>query len=204
MLLSCNGLHACREPQEIFIVGTFHVAVQSGKDVTQVIETVRPDAVVVELCRSRTLALYDPSEHGASRADREKAKKSLAFGGGAHSARFGNASPRAGDGPPAALLAHSDGERMLQETTFSQEHFACSNQSACKALSFPWRLTNFSSHSSRWTMTGPRTWSPLARCGSPARAWPRLLSSKACAALALLHAACPGQQLAEEYRQQSA
>lgn len=43
-----------QEPQLIFILGTAHVSQQSADDVTQLIEAVQPDAVVVELCKSRT------------------------------------------------------------------------------------------------------------------------------------------------------
>jgi hypothetical protein len=46
-----------QEPQLIFILGTAHVSQQSADDVSQLIAAVQPDAVVVELCKSRTAVL---------------------------------------------------------------------------------------------------------------------------------------------------
>ena len=42
-----------QEPLQIFLVGTAHVSAQSADDVRRVVRAVQPDAVVVELCRSR-------------------------------------------------------------------------------------------------------------------------------------------------------
>ena len=52
------------EPETIFLVGTAHVSRQSAQDVRSVVAVVRPDAVVVELCRSRqaVLALQEPED----------------------------------------------------------------------------------------------------------------------------------------------
>lgn len=47
-----------QEPQLIFILGTAHVSQQSADDVTRLIAAVQPDAVVVELCKSRTGVLH--------------------------------------------------------------------------------------------------------------------------------------------------
>lgn len=47
-----------QEPQLIFIVGTAHVSQQSAADVEQVIAAVQPQAVVVELCKSRVGILH--------------------------------------------------------------------------------------------------------------------------------------------------
>ena len=46
------------EPREIFILGTSHLSERSAADVERAIEAIRPDAVVIELCRSRTGLLY--------------------------------------------------------------------------------------------------------------------------------------------------
>jgi hypothetical protein len=40
------------------VLGTVHVSSKSVEDVERVIEAVQPDAVVVELCRSRSIRLY--------------------------------------------------------------------------------------------------------------------------------------------------
>lgn len=43
------------EPEAIWIIGTTHVSRESASDVQRVISTVKPDNVVVELCRSRVI-----------------------------------------------------------------------------------------------------------------------------------------------------
>lgn len=43
------------EPQAIWLVGTSHISPKSVKDVERVVRAVKPDNVVVELCRSRYL-----------------------------------------------------------------------------------------------------------------------------------------------------
>ena len=39
--------------REIYLIGTAHVSLRSARDVRRVVEAVRPDNVVVELCASR-------------------------------------------------------------------------------------------------------------------------------------------------------
>lgn len=59
------------EPEEIWVLGTSHVSEQSALDVKCAIEALQPDAVVIELCRSRTGLLYAvdaPSGNRASNA----------------------------------------------------------------------------------------------------------------------------------------
>ena len=41
------------EPEEIWLVGTTHVSKESAMEVERVVRALRPDNVVVELCRSR-------------------------------------------------------------------------------------------------------------------------------------------------------
>ncbi|KAK8656013.1 hypothetical protein V6N13_108574 [Hibiscus sabdariffa] len=41
------------EPEAIWLVGTSHISPESATDVDRVVRAVRPDNVVVELCRSR-------------------------------------------------------------------------------------------------------------------------------------------------------
>lgn len=48
----------CREPEEIFIIGTSHVSQQSADDVALAIDALKPDAVVVELCKGRSARLF--------------------------------------------------------------------------------------------------------------------------------------------------
>ena len=47
-----------QEPQTIFLIGTAHVSQRSAEDVHRVAAAVQPDAVVVELCRSRQAVMY--------------------------------------------------------------------------------------------------------------------------------------------------
>ncbi|KAL5727723.1 hypothetical protein ACHQM5_000883 [Ranunculus cassubicifolius] len=46
------------EPEEIWLVGTSHISQESAMDVKRVVEAVKPDNVVVELCRSRAGIMY--------------------------------------------------------------------------------------------------------------------------------------------------
>ncbi|KAI3420600.1 uncharacterized protein J3R85_012684, partial [Psidium guajava] len=48
------------EPEEIWLLGTTHISRRSADDVARVVSAVRPDNVVVELCRSRQMR--DPSQ----------------------------------------------------------------------------------------------------------------------------------------------
>ncbi|GJN04178.1 hypothetical protein PR202_ga21702 [Eleusine coracana subsp. coracana] len=41
------------EPEEVWVLGTSHLSAESVADVERVLRAVRPDNVVVELCRSR-------------------------------------------------------------------------------------------------------------------------------------------------------
>ena len=59
------------EPELVLLVGTSHASSSSAAEVTRVIEAVRPDNVVVELCRSRSSMMYgggssDPSSSSSS------------------------------------------------------------------------------------------------------------------------------------------
>jgi pheromone shutdown protein TraB len=46
-----------KEPELIYILGTSHLSSKSSKDVVRLINTVHPENVVVELCRSRSASL---------------------------------------------------------------------------------------------------------------------------------------------------
>ncbi|KAK8627914.1 hypothetical protein V6N13_135510 [Hibiscus sabdariffa] len=46
------------EPEAIWLVGTSHISPESATDVDRVVRAVRPDNVVVELCRSRAGIMY--------------------------------------------------------------------------------------------------------------------------------------------------
>lgn len=46
------------EPESIWLVGTTHVSKESAMEVERVVRAVRPDNVVVELCRSRQALIF--------------------------------------------------------------------------------------------------------------------------------------------------
>eukprot|EP00471_Norrisiella_sphaerica_P005298 CAMPEP_0184479656 /NCGR_PEP_ID=MMETSP0113_2-20130426/1292_1 /TAXON_ID=91329 /ORGANISM="Norrisiella sphaerica, Strain BC52" /LENGTH=334 /DNA_ID=CAMNT_0026857781 /DNA_START=154 /DNA_END=1158 /DNA_ORIENTATION=+ len=75
------------EPEEIYVVGTAHVSTQSAEDVERVIHVVKPDNVVVELCRSRSGTMYAQDNEsvnalGLSGGDfRQAIARSLKLGG---------------------------------------------------------------------------------------------------------------------------
>ncbi|TYI63891.1 hypothetical protein E1A91_D09G048000v1 [Gossypium mustelinum] len=46
------------EPEAIWLLGTTHISPESASDVERVVRAVRPDNVVVELCRSRAGIMY--------------------------------------------------------------------------------------------------------------------------------------------------
>lgn len=48
-----------QEPDVVYLIGTAHVSRQSAEEVQRVIQAVRPQNVVVELCSSRTAVMYD-------------------------------------------------------------------------------------------------------------------------------------------------
>lgn len=50
------------EPEEIWLLGTTHISSDSSEDVERVVRTLRPDNVVVELCRSRAGIMYASDE----------------------------------------------------------------------------------------------------------------------------------------------
>lgn len=51
-----------KEPERIVVIGTCHLSLKSAADVKRVIHSIRPENVVVELCKSRTALLYDLSD----------------------------------------------------------------------------------------------------------------------------------------------
>lgn len=51
-----------QEPELIFIVGTAHLSVKSAQDVERVVAAVRPENVVVELCKSRAAVMYQQQQ----------------------------------------------------------------------------------------------------------------------------------------------
>ncbi|XP_007038585.2 PREDICTED: traB domain-containing protein isoform X1 [Theobroma cacao] len=50
------------EPEAIWLVGTSHISRESAADVERVVRAVRPDNVVVELCRSRAGIMYTSND----------------------------------------------------------------------------------------------------------------------------------------------
>ncbi|KAM7273720.1 hypothetical protein ACFE04_028384 [Oxalis oulophora] len=51
------------EPEEIWLIGSSHISQDSAADVERVVRAVRPDNVVVELCRSRAGIMYTTSKN---------------------------------------------------------------------------------------------------------------------------------------------
>lgn len=47
------------EPEVVYIVGTAHTSNESAEEVARVIQAIRPENVVVELCRSRSSVMYE-------------------------------------------------------------------------------------------------------------------------------------------------
>jgi hypothetical protein len=64
-----------QEPALIFILGTAHVSDQSAADVSQLIQAVQPDAVVVELCKSRTGVLNTGEDEGEPQQQQQQQQK---------------------------------------------------------------------------------------------------------------------------------
>ncbi|KAF5480347.1 hypothetical protein F2P56_001107 [Juglans regia] len=53
------------EPEKIWLVGTTHISQESVEDVERVVRAVKPDNVVVELCRSRAGIMYTSNDGAA-------------------------------------------------------------------------------------------------------------------------------------------
>ena len=56
------------EPEDIWVLGTSHVSEQSAHDVEAAVAALQPDAIVLELCRSRTGLLYADEAPSSDRA----------------------------------------------------------------------------------------------------------------------------------------
>ena len=61
------------EPEDVWILGTSHLSAESAADVERVLRAVRPDNVVVELCRSRQVKTRP------DRSSQEKRKNAIFF-----------------------------------------------------------------------------------------------------------------------------
>ncbi len=64
----------------MYIVGTAHVSKKSAEDVERVIRAVRPDAVVVELCKSRSGIMQSPEEEETTDQGLEESEEELVGG----------------------------------------------------------------------------------------------------------------------------
>lgn len=62
-----------REPEIVFLVGTVHISQGSADAARRVVESVKPDNVVLELCRGRTGVLYSEAEPADEVVAQEKA-----------------------------------------------------------------------------------------------------------------------------------
>ncbi|KAL3701329.1 hypothetical protein R1sor_019351 [Riccia sorocarpa] len=78
-----------REPETVFVVGTAHMSSVSAAQVERVVQAVRPENVVVELCRSRAGIMFEDSgtndlsssDYGLETQGAQKAKNLLTIGG---------------------------------------------------------------------------------------------------------------------------
>ena len=85
------------EPLEVWVIGTNHRSKKSAETVERVLETLQPDATVIELCRSRVALLSYPSEEDGRAS-------SLPFSGdGDYLANFAKSLKLAGGFVPLAL-----------------------------------------------------------------------------------------------------
>eukprot|EP00741_Cyanophora_paradoxa_P019628 tig00021135_g18947.t1 len=70
--LLANGVLTVLQDPELgrtfYVVGTSHVSPSSADDVRRVMRSVQPDAVVVELCRSRVATMFPPEGEGVEPA----------------------------------------------------------------------------------------------------------------------------------------
>ncbi|KQJ99183.2 traB domain-containing protein isoform X2 [Brachypodium distachyon] len=71
------------EPEEVWILGTSHLAADSAADVARVLQALRPDNVVVELCRSRAGIMYAPDSDDGSGPGEPLLKSNMFSLGGA-------------------------------------------------------------------------------------------------------------------------
>uniref|UniRef100_A0A7S1X1G4 TraB domain-containing protein n=1 Tax=Tetraselmis chuii TaxID=63592 RepID=A0A7S1X1G4_9CHLO len=76
-----------QEPKEIFLVGTAHMSKRSCDDVARVIAAVKPQNVVVELCKSRAGVMYE--DEAQSESDRVKATNQMGLSGSSFLAAVG-------------------------------------------------------------------------------------------------------------------
>lgn len=106
------------EPELVFLVGTAHVSERSAEDVARVISAVRPECVVVELCRSRAAALGDGGDgggDGGGGGDGNGDDSSGGEDGGrARSSSHASAGPRPAPNPLGLSGARSFAEAMAQ------------------------------------------------------------------------------------------
>jgi pheromone shutdown protein TraB len=56
-----------REPEVILILGTAHLSEKSARDAKRLVAAVRPQNVVVELCRSRSGIMWEEEEEEGGR-----------------------------------------------------------------------------------------------------------------------------------------
>eukprot|EP00271_Cylindrocystis_brebissonii_P014514 TRINITY_DN35881_c0_g1_i1.p1 TRINITY_DN35881_c0_g1~~TRINITY_DN35881_c0_g1_i1.p1 ORF type:complete len:469 (+),score=64.02 TRINITY_DN35881_c0_g1_i1:152-1558(+) len=71
----CDGY---QEPEIVYLLGTAHLSRKSAEEVTRLVTAVRPQNVVVELCRSRAGTLYDdvpPTQSVASEGAAETERR---------------------------------------------------------------------------------------------------------------------------------
>lgn len=88
-----------QEPKLLYLVGTSHVSSRSAEDVRRVVQAVQPDAVVVELCRSRQAVMDEPRQQGSQQ---EQAQAALSLSSAGSSMSDGEEEPAGSSSATAA------------------------------------------------------------------------------------------------------
>jgi TraB/PrgY/gumN family len=91
------------EPQEVYLLGTSHVSEQSAADVRRVVAAVKPESIVVELCRGR-LGMMLEMQPGA--AEDDAPPNPLGISGGSLNEAIQRSVQTGGQGMVSYLIVH--------------------------------------------------------------------------------------------------
>lgn len=170
------------EPQLIFILGTAHVSQQSADDVTRLIAAVQPDAVVVELCKSRTGVLHvqdniQQQEVSLQQQQQQEwqqrwqqqwqdwqQRRSQQQGGGIPAASSSASSSLEEDAPSTSSPSNTS-STMLTSTTSSSQNTSSDNGMWSQWQSFL-RRSQSAKASNPLSLSGPDPLSAMARSAS--------------------------------------
>ncbi|KAL6041063.1 Carbohydrate esterase family 1 protein [Balamuthia mandrillaris] len=98
-----------RDGREFYILGTAHVSKRSAEEVKELIERVKPDVVMVELCEKRARKLRGEVAHSLSPQEELKALVSTSFPVGGRGNPFGRVFGDGSGGNPFAGGGHPFG-----------------------------------------------------------------------------------------------